>query len=56
MFWFLFFVFIMIFGIIGFVADFFEQMKESEYEVVRIIYWFFVVIFWVIVLAWLSNC
>jgi hypothetical protein len=55
MFWFLFGVFILIAAGIGFVADFFEQMKESEYELVRIIYWIFVVSFWGYILIWLIN-
>jgi uncharacterized membrane protein len=55
MFWFLFIFFILIASLIGFVADFFEQMKESEYEIVRIIYWILVVSFWVYVLIWLIN-
>jgi hypothetical protein len=55
MFWFLFIFFILIAASIGFVADFFEQMKESEYELVRIIYWILVVSFWVYIFVWLIN-
>ena len=55
MFWFLFIFFILIAAGIGFVVDFFEQMKESEYEIVRIIYWVLVVSFWVYIFIWLIN-
>jgi hypothetical protein len=55
MFWFLFIIFILIAAIIGFIAEFFEQMKESEYEFVRIIYWIFVVSFWIWILSWLID-
>jgi hypothetical protein len=55
MFWFLFIFFILVAAGIGFVADFFEQMKESEYEIVRIIYWILVVSFWVYIFVWLIN-
>jgi len=55
MFWFLFGVFILVAAAIGFVADFFEQMKESEYEIVRIMYWIFVVSFWVYIFVWIMS-
>jgi hypothetical protein len=55
MFWFLFIFFILIFAGIGMVFEFFEQMKESEYEIVRIIYWILLVSFWVYIFVWIIN-
>jgi hypothetical protein len=55
MFWFLFIFFILVAAGIGMVFEFFEQMKESEYEIVRILYWVLVVSFWVYVFIWLIN-
>jgi len=55
MFWFLFAVVILIGCIAAWIADFFQQMKNSEYEIVRIIYWSFVAIFWVSVLIWIWS-
>ena len=55
MFWFLFGFFILVAAAIGFVAVFFEQMKESEYEFVRIMYWVFVVCFWVYIFVWIMS-
>jgi hypothetical protein len=55
MFWFLFGFFILIAALIGFVSEFFEQMKTSEYEIVRIIYWIFVIVVWVSIFIWLIN-
>lgn len=52
MFWFLFAVVIIIGCIAAWIAEFFQQMKNSEYEIVRVIYWTFVVIFWVSILIW----
>jgi len=53
MFWFLFVVVIVIGCIAAWIAEFFQQMKNSEYEIVRVAYWTFVVIFWVSVLIWI---
>lgn len=55
MFWFLFAVVIVIGCVAAWIAEFFQQMKNSEYEMVRVIYWTFVVIFWVSVLIWLCS-
>jgi hypothetical protein len=55
MFWVLFAVVILIGCAIAWLAEFFQQMKESEYEAVRVIYWFLVTAFWISVLIWLNN-
>jgi len=55
MFWFLFIFFILVGCVLAYIADFFEQMKTSEYEIVRIIYWIFVVCIWGFILVWLIN-
>jgi len=55
MFWFLFAVVILIGCMIAWIADFFEQMKNSEYEIVRVIYWFFVTMFWITALVWIWS-
>jgi len=55
MFWTLFVFFILIGCVFAYIFDLFEQMKTSEYEIVRIIYWILVVSFWVYVLVWLIN-
>lgn len=55
MFWFLFAVVILIGCMIAWIADFFQQMKNSEYEIVRVIYWFFVVMFWITALIWIWS-
>ena len=55
MFWFLFAVVILIGCIAAWIADFFQQMKNSEYEIVRVIYWFFVTMFWITALIWIWS-
>ena len=52
---FLFVVVIIIGCMIAWLAEFFQQMKESEYEMVRILYWILVSTFWISVLIWLAN-
>lgn len=55
MFWVIFAVVILIGCAIAWLAEFFQQMKESEYEAVRVIYWFLVTAFWIIVLIILGR-
>jgi hypothetical protein len=55
MFWILFIFFILIAAVLGYIFEFFEQMKTSEYEIVRIIYWIFVVTVWIAILYWIIN-
>ena len=55
MFWFLFAVVILIGCAIAWLAEFFQQMKDSEYEIVRVLYWTFVTAFWITVLIWIWN-
>ena len=55
MFWFLFIFFILVAAGIGLAFEFFEQMKDSEYEIVRILYWVLVASFWIYIFVWLIN-
>ena len=55
MFWFLFVVVILTGCALAWLADLFQQMKNSEYEAVRIMYWFLVTVFWILILIWLSR-
>jgi hypothetical protein len=55
MFWFLFVALIFIGCAVAWLAEFFQQMKESEYEAVRVAYWFLVVIFWISIIIWLNS-
>lgn len=52
MFWVLFIAIIFIGCAVVWLAEFFQQMKTSEYEEVRMIYWFLVIAFWVTILVW----
>ena len=47
---------IVIIGVGGMILEFFEQMKTSEYEIVRLFYWIFVTVFWILVFTWLCSC
>jgi hypothetical protein len=55
MFWVLFVAIIFIGCAVAWLAEFFQQMKTSEYEAVRIAYWFLVTAFWILILIWLYN-
>ena len=55
MFWILFMVFIFIGCAISWVVEFFQQMKESEYEIVRILYWILVSTFWITFMVWVWS-
>ena len=55
MFWFLFVALIFIGCAVGWLAEFFQQMKTSEYEAVRVAYWVLVVMFWVSIIIWLNT-
>jgi uncharacterized membrane protein len=55
MFWFLFAVVILIGCMIAWIAESLEQMKTSEYEIVRVIYWFLITAFWITILVWVWN-
>ena len=55
MFWVLFVALIFIGCAIAWLAEFFQQMKESEYEAVRVMYWFLVTAFWITILVWVWN-
>jgi hypothetical protein len=55
MFWFLFAVVILMGCAVAWLAEFFQQMKTSEYEIIRVIYWFLVTMFWISILVWLWS-
>ena len=55
MFWILFLALIFLGCAASWLVDFFQQMKTSEYEAVRVMYWFLVTAFWVLILIWLYN-
>jgi hypothetical protein len=55
MFWILFIVFIFIGCAISWLVDFFQQMKTSEYEAVRVMYWFLVTAFWITFMVWVWS-
>lgn len=55
MFWIVFAIVIIIGCTAAWLVDFFQQMKTSEYEVVRVFYWVVVVLFWISVLLWIIN-
>ena len=55
MFWFLFALVILVGCAVAWLAEFFQQMKTSEYEEVRMMYWFLVVAFWVTILIWIIK-
>jgi hypothetical protein len=55
MFWILFIIVLIIGCSLAWLVDFFQQMKTSEYEIVRVIYWFLATAFWVLVLIWLYS-
>jgi hypothetical protein len=55
MFWIIFIIILFFIWVGTSILEFFEQMKESEYEIIRIIYWIFVVGVWVSLLIWVLN-
>lgn len=55
MFWIIFAIVIIVACVAAWVADFFQQMKNSEYEIVRVIYWFLVTALWITALVWLWS-
>lgn len=55
MFWILFAIIIIIGCTAAWVMDFFNQMKTSEYEIVRIAYWGLALAFWISTLIWIWN-
>ena len=55
MFWFLFAIVILIGCAAAWLVEFFEQMKNSEYEIIRVLYWAFVLVFWVTILIWIWD-
>ena len=55
MFWILFVALIFIGCAVAWLAEFFQQMKTSEYEAVRVAYWTLVVMFWVSIIIWLNT-
>jgi len=56
MFWIIFIILIFGMGVIGIIVDIFEQMKDSEYEIVRIAYWVGVIAVFALLFSWLSSC
>ena len=55
MFWIVFAIVIIIACVAAWIADFFQQMKTSEFEIVRVIYWLLVTAFWITALVWLWS-
>ena len=55
MFWIVFAIVIIVGCTAVWVADFFQQMKNSEYEVVRVAYWGLVTAFWITFLVWIWS-
>ena len=55
MFWIIFIIILFFIWVGTSILEFFEQMKESEYEIIRIIYWIFVVGVWVSLLIWVLS-
>jgi hypothetical protein len=55
MFWIFFVIFIFIGCSIAYVVDLFEQMKTSEYEIVRIIYWVLTIMFFIATFTWVLS-
>jgi Kef-type K+ transport system membrane component KefB len=55
MFWIVFIIILFFIWLGASILEFFEQMKESEYEIVRIIYWVFVVGVWLSTLIWVLS-
>jgi hypothetical protein len=55
MFWIFFVIFIFIGCSIAYVVDLFEQMKTSEYEIVRIIYWVLTITFFIAAFTWVLS-
>ena len=55
MFWILFVALIFIGCAVAWLAEFFQQMKTSEYEAVRVAYWVLVVMFWISIVIWLNT-
>ena len=55
MFWILFVALIFIGCAAAWLVEFFQQMKESEYEFIRVAYWGLVLAFWIAILIWLYS-
>jgi hypothetical protein len=55
MFWILFIIVLIIGCSLAYVVDLFEQMKNSEYEIVRVVYWILITAFWITILIWMWS-
>lgn len=55
MFWILFVIVLIIGCSLAYVVDLFEQMKNSEYEIVRILYWILTAVFFIAVASWVLS-
>jgi formate-dependent nitrite reductase membrane component NrfD len=55
MFWILFVIVLIIGCSLAWLVDFFQQMKNSEYEIVRVAYWGLVTAFWITFLVWIWS-
>lgn len=55
MFWVLFAIVILVGCAISWLADLFQQMKNSEFEIIRVIYWVLVIATWISILIWIAN-
>ena len=55
MFWIFFVIFVAIGCSIAYVVDLFEQMKTSEYEIVRVLYWILTAAFFIAVVSWVLS-
>ena len=55
MFWIIFIIILFFIWLGTSILEFFEQMKESEYEIVRAFYWIMVVGLWISAIVWVLS-
>jgi len=55
MFWIIFVIILFFIWLGTSILEFFEQMKESEYEIVRAFYWIMVVGLWISAIVWVLS-
>ena len=55
MFWIIFVIILFFIWLGTSILEFFEQMKESEYEIVRAFYWIMVIGLWISAIVWVLN-
>ena len=55
MFWIIFIIILFFIWLGTSILEFFEQMKESEYEIVRLFYWTMVAGLWISAIIWVLN-